>query len=217
MAAYCHRRARSFWGIRRRCNCCHFLSSSGDLAQKAASFRAACRPGLGPGKPQAEDAQSRVEPSSMSGEFCSKSAASNLLIYPASIWYSCVSTPGFWPPDRFSETSTLAYKFGEIAGVPRRQSQPAVRPGAPSAARPILLVAPVITRSRPAASVSLRSGSRISWRQRGAILLVAAAIDRRTVRFVGRSVRTRIKLVLIGRWNHAPLPAISERRQRRLR
>ena len=33
--------------------------------------------------------------------------------------------------------------------------------------------------SRPAASVSLRSGSRISWRQRGAILLVAAATDRR--------------------------------------
>ncbi len=139
MAAYCHRRARSFWGIRRRCNCCHFLSSSGDLAQKAASFRAACRPGLGPGKPQAGDAQSRVEPSRTSGEFCSESAASNLLICSASIWYSCVSTPGFWPPDRFSETSTLAYKFGEIAGVPRRQSQPAVRPGAPSAARPILL------------------------------------------------------------------------------
>src|SRR3954447_19334529 len=68
---------------------------------------------------------------------------------------------------------------------------------APSAARPILLDAPVITMSRPAASVSLRSGSRISWRQRGAILLVAVATDRRTVLFVGRSVRTRIKLVLV--------------------
>ena len=139
MAACCRRRARSFWGPRRRCNCCHFLSSSGDLAQKAASFRAACRPGLGPGKPQAEAHNPELNLAACPANSAAKSAASNLLIYPASIWYSCVSTPGFWPPDRFSETSTLAYKFGEIAGVPRRQSQPAVRPGAPSAARPILL------------------------------------------------------------------------------
>src|SRR5215218_1951504 len=102
----------------------------GTLPKKPRHFGRRAGPDLVRGKPQAGDAQSRVEPSRTSGEFCSKSAASNPLICSASISYNCISTPGFWHPDRFSETSTLAYKFGEIADVPRRQAQPSARPSA---------------------------------------------------------------------------------------
>ena len=123
----CPRRARSFWGIRRRCKCCHFLSSSGILPKKPRHFGRRAGPDLVRGT-QAADAQSRVEPSRTSGGILQRICSQQPIdLFGIHLVYLCFNSR-FLASDRFSKTSTLAYKFGEIAGPPRRQSQPGVRP-----------------------------------------------------------------------------------------
>jgi hypothetical protein len=53
-------------------------------------------------------------------QVCSKSAASNPLIHSGTRWICCISTPGFWHPERFSKAPTIADEFGKIGGDIRR-------------------------------------------------------------------------------------------------